>query len=148
MEPLTQLADIFNDEEVPLRRRIEAAALVLQHEAPDELVADAADFLMSVAKMDVAATYRIEAVKALAKREVPRAGTVAPVNRAEWTEGWRNLAIDERRKALQAAGEWEDRPADWADDLKSPDWIPPEGNPNPPVDVVGFGDRMRAYEKK
>jgi hypothetical protein len=35
----------------------------------------------------------------------------------------------------------------WADDLESPDWVPPPGNLNPPPDVEGFGDRMRAHRK-
>ena len=43
MEPLAELADIYLDEETSLRRRVEAAALVLQHAASDELVADATE---------------------------------------------------------------------------------------------------------
>jgi hypothetical protein len=62
-------------------------------------------------------------------------------------EAWRKRAIDERQAELKKAGLWP-APADWADDLNSPDWGPPPGNPNPPLDVENLAERLRAHREK
>ena len=139
MEPLAELAKIFMDNTAPLRRRIEAAALVLQHAAPEGLTNQATDFLMSVAKMDVAPDYRIEAVKSLAKRQTPKA-SAPPTNGgnpALWREQWIRRISDERRKELYKLGLWPP-PKGWMDDLIDPNWVPPEGPGYGPVEPEGF----------
>jgi hypothetical protein len=69
MNFLEQLRPIFQDETVRIQLRIEAAAVVLQHEAPADLVADATEFLTIVTKAtNVSTDLKLEAIKALAKR--------------------------------------------------------------------------------
>lgn len=149
MEPLAQLANIYSDEETALRRRVEAAALVLQHAASEELVADASEFLIAVSKADEALPdCRIEAIKALAKRQVPKAASpgTAGNNPAAFREAWIRQISADRRSELRELGLWP-APEGWADDLKSPDWVPPEGNPPgypPRTDFTGMGEELRA----
>jgi hypothetical protein len=69
MNYLQQLRPIFKDETVRLQLRIEAAAVVLRHEAPYDLVADATEFLTAVSQaVNVSTELKLEAIKALAKR--------------------------------------------------------------------------------
>ena len=149
MEPLDHLPEIFNDEEAPLKRRIEAASLVLQHCASDELVDDAVAFLTEISKSDVAAIHRIESVKALARRLTPKVS--APTNGqgdpARWREQWIRRFADERRSELYKLGLWP-APEGWMSDLLDPSWEPPPGPGYGPVEPEGFGDKLQAARMK
>ncbi len=73
-EILAELKEIYCSVEVPMDRRIEAAAVVLTHSAPEALVANATAFLETVSRAEgLAPSYRIDAIKALARRAVPKA---------------------------------------------------------------------------
>src|SRR6516164_516102 len=102
---LDELRVIFYNPDEPLGRRIEAASLVLQHDAPGTLVADAIEFLETVSKSnDVHAGYRIDSIKALAKRQVPKAavpGQAAGPNGRR--EAWQRWVAAKRRVALMKA---------------------------------------------
>ena len=63
-------------------------------------------------------------------------------------EAWRKRAIDERREGVDRGVVCGQRRTDWADDLNSPDWVPPPGNPNPPLDVENLVERLRAAREK
>jgi hypothetical protein len=77
-EILTELKAIYCSTRVPMDRRIEAAAVVLTHEAPEALVKNATAFLEGVSKaVSLHPDYRIDAIKALAKRAVPKAAAPA-----------------------------------------------------------------------
>lgn len=128
---LDELRVIFYNPDEPLGRRIEAASLVLQHDAPEALVTDATEFLETVAKShdSISGSYRIDAIKALAKRQVPKAGVPGPT-RGDRRAVWQRWVSAQRRMALWKAGEWTDPPPKgWDDDIYSPDWIAPEGDP-------------------
>jgi hypothetical protein len=146
---LNEARVIFSNPEVPLHRRIEAAALVLRHNATSDLIADATTFLQAVAQNDgIFEGHRLDAIEALAKRQVPKAGTPGPgQDEGDRRRAWQQHAAAERRAALMKAGEWP-APKGWADDIYSEDWIAPEGDPplfnlNP----VGLADRVGAARK-
>lgn len=127
---LYELRSIYRDEGNTLPRRIEAAAQVLLHQSPDDLVIDATGFLNQVAQTaDNSASDRIDAIKALAKREVPttraREGTSAEADANR--EKWRTYFIRTRRVRLMEAGLWP-APPGWADDLESDDFVAPQEN--------------------
>jgi hypothetical protein len=134
---LGEARTIFSDNNVPLHQRIEAAALVLKHEASPDLIADATEFLQAVA-ISGPTSYKLKAIEALAKREVPKAGTPGDGGGSGWIdrrrERWQSIALADRRLALMRAGEW---PPDcgevplalWAGDILSDRWIAPEDDP-------------------
>ena len=127
---LYELRSIYRDEGNTLPRRIEAAAQVLLHQSPDDLVIDATGFLNQVAQTaDNSASDRIDAIKALAKREVPttraREGTSAEADANR--EKWRTYFTRTRRVRLMEAGLWP-APPGWADDLESDDFVAPQEN--------------------
>jgi hypothetical protein len=133
---LDEARKIFLNADTPLHQRIDAASLVLQHDAPEPgLVDDAAEFLTAISKSDtVAVGYRLDAIKALAKRTVPKAA--APGVGAGGMDfrrlRWRQIASHERQLALMRAGEWPPAPAEeetWDADLLADDWICPDGFP-------------------
>jgi hypothetical protein len=92
---------------------------------------------------------RLDALKVMRKAEARRVTQpiLSPAEAHRNREAWRKRAIDERQKELIEAGLWP-APDDWADDLNSPDWVPPPGNPNPPLDVENFAERLRAAREK
>jgi hypothetical protein len=67
-EPLARLREIFWNEEFHLVRRIEAAEIVLAHEGPPDIIADAIKFLESVTDTN----YVVYALKVLARRTQPK----------------------------------------------------------------------------
>jgi hypothetical protein len=147
---LTEARMIFFNKEAPLHRRIEAAALVLRHNASSDLIEDATAFLEAVAQNDGPGMegYRLDAIEALAKRQVPKAGTPGPGQyEGDRRKAWQQHAAAERRKALMKAGEWP-APKGWADDIYSEDWIAPEGDPpffN--INPVGLANDLGAARK-
>jgi hypothetical protein len=129
---LDEAREIFLDPDTPLHQRIKAASLVLQHDAPSDIVADAAEFLTAVSKSEnVAKGYRLDAIEVLAKREVPRAASPGSAGGGHDFRRlrWQQIAIFERQLALMKAGEWPPEHKDWMSDLCSDDWIAPEGDP-------------------
>ena len=133
---LDEARKIFLNADTPLHQRIDAASLVLQHDPPEPgIVDDAAEFLTAISKSEtVAVGYRLDAIKALAKRTVPKAA--APGVGAGGIDfrrlRWRQIASHERQLALMRAGEWPPAPAEeesWDADLMADDWICPEGFP-------------------
>jgi hypothetical protein len=144
------LRKIFLDPTISIRRRIEAAEAVLTFESPPDVADDARAFLAEIFEnLDHDIDLRLDALKVMRKAEARRVTQpiLSPGEAHRNREAWRKKAIDERRKELIEAGLWP-APDDWADDLKSPDWVPPPGNPNPPLDVENLGDRMRAARLK
>jgi hypothetical protein len=91
----------------------------------------------------------ISALKVMRKAEARRVTQpiLSPAEAHRNREAWRKRAIDERRKELIEAGLWP-APDDWADDLNSPDWLPPPGSPNPPLNVENLAERLRAARLK
>jgi len=78
MDSLEQLRDIYWNLELPLRRRIEAAAICIQYQGFGE----AFDFLKRVgAEPDVAPSLRILALKYTAQYEARRKPPPAPQTR-------------------------------------------------------------------
>jgi hypothetical protein len=125
--PLSDLLPIIQDETVRLSIRIEAAGLVLQHAGPEPLIRVAVAFLTTVARRgDVGSLDKVDAVKALAKRAVPKAPT--PVVSAEEDraarERGRTLEIARRRVKLMEDGKWP-APPGWDADLWDPAYVPP-----------------------
>ena len=122
---------------------------MLLHQSPDDLVIDATEFLNQVAQnADNSASDQIDAVKALAKREVPttraREGTSAEADANR--EKWRTYFIRTRRVRLMEAGLWP-APPGWADDLESDDFVAPQENFGE-VSLEGDGLSQSAPEEK
>ena len=125
---LYELRSIYRDEGNTWPRRIEAAAQVLLHQSPDDLVIDATEFLNQVAQnADNAASDRIDAIKALAKREVPTTREREQTSVEEETnrEQWRRFFSGLRRVRLIEDGLWP-APPGWDDDLESDDFVAPQ----------------------
>ena len=76
---LAQLRDIYDDRSLPLRPRIEAAALCLQYEGA---ASDAYEFLQAVgAETEVHLSFRLLALKYAAEYEQRRKPPPAPLTR-------------------------------------------------------------------
>jgi hypothetical protein len=138
------LREIFLDPTIPIRRRVEAAEAILTFESPATVAEDAKAFLAEVFEdQDHYVDVRLDALKIMRKIEARRITQpiLSPGEAHRNREAWRRKAIEERKQELIAADLWP-APSDWCDDLKSPDWIAPPGNPDPPIDATGFGDRM------
>lgn len=144
------LRKIFLNPTIPVRRRIEAAEAVLTFESPPEVADDARAFLAEIFEdSNHHVDLQLDALKVMRKAEARRVTQpiLSPGEAHRNREAWRKRAIDERRKELMAAGLWP-APDDWADDLNSPNWVPPPGNPNPPLDVENLAERLRAAREK
>jgi len=102
MEFLEQLRPIFQDETVRLQLRIEAAAVVLRHEAPYDLVADATEFLTAVSQaVNVSTELKLEAIKALAKRTTRK--ITRPIHPgADFAEKTKGRKSETRQKGAQS----------------------------------------------
>ena len=127
---IVALIQIIADTDAPLRRRLEAAELLLAYEAPQEAVDQAKAFLTSVFEdAEQRVDDRLDALKLMRKAEVRKtAPTVPAVNARKNRELWRQLEIGHRRAGMFKAGLWGDHPKDWAADLLSEDYVEPPGS--------------------
>lgn len=102
--------------------RIEAAGLVLQHQGDELLTVLAAAFLTTTARRDdVSSSDRLDAIRALAKRTVPKAPAPADGVGPEIAKAiWLRMAKAKRRMDLIAEGRWPPAPG-WANGLSDDD---------------------------
>jgi hypothetical protein len=125
------LLEIMSDADAPLRRRIEATEGLLAYEAPQEAVDQAKAFLTSVFEdPEQRVEDKLDALRLVRKveaRKIP-APTVTTENARANRELWRQLEIGMRRGAMMKAGVWGDHPKDWADDLRSDNYVAPKGS--------------------
>ena len=129
---ITALLDIMNDTEAPLRRRIEAAAGLLDFEAPSEIADAAKNFLTSVFEdTDQHVDDRLDALKLMRKSEARKITqpTVSAADERANREAWRKLEIARRRVTMVELGLWP--PArNWADDLLGEGYVAPPRRPS------------------
>jgi len=133
------LLEIMADSEMSTHRRIEAAEALLSFEAPPEAVSRARDYLMSVFEdREEEIGNRMDALRISRKREAKRIApqTVHLTRREEVDrkEAWRNYEMWKRRRELIMAT-MEIPPSNYADDLLSPDYLPPPDG-WPPTTIV------------
>jgi hypothetical protein len=134
---------ILNAENNSLHNRMTAAEQLLLFEAPADAAELARTFLTDVFEdPDNHVNQRLEALKIIRRSEArkitqPDQGVLSEHERLE---EWRRLLMFERQIKIIKAGIWP-LPKGWADDLKSPDFVPPEGDP-PRPDVNGLADRL------
>ena len=130
---ITALLDIMNDTEAPLRRRIEAAAGLLDFEAPSEIADAAKNFLTSVFEdTDRHVDDRLDALKLMRKSEARKITqpTVSAADERANREQARRLEVARRRVALVEAGMWPPEKG-WADDLLGDSYVAPPGSQTP-----------------
>jgi hypothetical protein len=133
------LLEIMADTEMSTRRRIEAAEALLGFEAPADAVSRARDYLMSVVEdREEEIGNRMDALrisrKCEAKRIAPQTVHLTRREEVDRKEAWRNYEMWKRRRELIMAT-MEIPPSNYADDLMSPDYLPPpEGWP--PTTIV------------
>lgn len=124
---ITALLQIVGDPNAPLRCRIEACEGLLQYEADRKTVEAAKAFLTSVFESgETSVAIRLDALKLMRKAEAKR--TSQPVGSAAADanrEAWRRAEIGLRRAALHKAGRWPPNTPEWADDLRSEDYVAP-----------------------
>jgi hypothetical protein len=156
---LEALRNIMLDENISLRRRVEAAESILSFESPSEMVEEAKAFLTEVFDdRETNVDLRLDALKIMRKaeaRKVTQPPTVSiggggfpnnPEMRARSRRMAQRKAAYERRKKLEAAGLWP-APPGWDADIFSDDWV------EPPIDYglppnAGLADRIGAARKE
>jgi hypothetical protein len=134
---------ILDDENNSLRTRMQAAEQILLFEAPADATELAKAFLTEVFEDSEAhINTRMEALKFMRKAEARRAqpGAQGSTSEAERRAAWRKELMWQRQSSLVKAGLFP-LPPGWADDLKSPDFVPPDGEP-PRLDTNGLAEKM------
>jgi hypothetical protein len=142
------LSDIILNDEVPLASRMIAAEQLLSYEAPADAAEEAKRFLESIfedAENHVAT--RLEALKIIRKSEARRIAqptvSATAMTEDERVAAWRNELKGQRQTRLIEAGIWP-LPKGWADDLSSPDFVPPEGDlPPRGMNLDEFIEKLR-----
>jgi len=141
---IDSLLQIMNDPAHFTSRRIEAAEAVLGFEAPTEAVNRARDYLVSVfenedeeAIRDRMAALQI-ARKFEARKITPQTVQMTRREEADRREAWREYEIRQRRTKLIMATR-QIPPPNYADDLRSSDYLPPPGSDWPPSDRTADG---------
>jgi hypothetical protein len=134
------------------RRRIEAAEALLGFEAPADAVGRAREYLASVFedkenediadRMDAAQITR----KFEAKKIAPQTVHMTRRDEADRREAWRAYEILRRKIDLVKATR-QMPPPGWADDLRSPDYLPPPGDDWPPNTAERLGRLKLVYDK-
>jgi hypothetical protein len=145
---ISALREIMLDEDVPLRRRVEAAEQILSFEASIDAVEEAKTFLTKVFDDgEVYVDLRLDALRIMRKAEarkvtappaIASTGERDPVYRMA-----QQRARNELRETLEAKGLWP-APPGWDAHIMSPDWPGPEGEPPNPI---GLADRIGAARK-
>ena len=130
------LREIMWDDDLPLRRRVEAAEAILAFEAPTNVTDEAKAFLKEVHdNRDVHPDLRVEAAIIVRKAEA-RKVTHPPMLAQTGERGLayrmaQRAARNELQKTLEAKGLWP-APPGWDSHIMSPDWPgPEEGEPVP-----------------
>jgi hypothetical protein len=123
----------MRDADVPARRRIEAAEVLLGFEAPLEAVRHAREYLVAVFEdREQEIADRMDALKLARKFEAPKVAsrTIRTTTREEVnrTEAWRAYKIEKRRIEIVLTI-MDVPPPGWADDLYSRDYVAPPGWP-------------------
>ena len=135
------LLEIMADPDLFTRRRVEAAEAILGFESPADAVARAREFLARVFedgeqeigdRMDALQISR----KFEAKKIAPQTVHMTRRDEMDRKEAWREYEIRRRKMDLIKATH-QIPPKGWADDLRSPDYLPPPGDHWPP----GSGER-------
>src|SRR6516225_10662856 len=131
------LLEIMGDPELPTRRRMQAAEALLGFEAPVNVINHAREYLATVFenregekiedRMEAAQITR----KFEAKKIAPQTVHMTRRDEADRREAWRAYEILRRKIDLVKATRQQPPPG-WADDLRSPDYLPPPGNDWPP----------------
>jgi hypothetical protein len=81
--PIAELLKIVADDKAHMRVRVEAASLVLAHNGPEAATKVAVAFLAATARRaDVSAGDKLDALRALTRREVPKANPPTKVARS------------------------------------------------------------------
>lgn len=114
----------------PIRRKIEATASIIEYDCPDEIADAAKAFLLEVSEDDeLDVEYRLDALRLMRKAEAKKINqpSVTTAEHSANRERWRQFRIGQRRGALDRMGAWPPEPG-WADDLRGPDFTPPEGD--------------------
>ena len=140
--PVETLLELMQDEEIPTRRRIQAAEALLSHESPPEAVTCAQQYLEKVyddKEQDL--EWRMNAIEVSRKYATPRVTTtvVHIEDQKAFVEKARRDAIFRRKKFLIFKGILPIYfPSDWKSDLESPDWKPPS------LEQIAEEDRINA----
>jgi hypothetical protein len=126
------LLEIMSNEEMSVRRRIEAAEQLLAFEAPPEIVEKAKTFLAAVFEnSEEGVADRLDALKLIRKFEAAKVTPRTVRTKREETdrrEAWRRYEIAQRHWKLSLAIR-NTPPKGWADDLYSDEYVAPEGWP-------------------
>ena len=130
------LLGIMADPDLFTRRRVEAAEAILGFESPADAVARAREFLARVFEnCDEEIGDRMDALqiarKFEAKKIAPQTVHMTRRDEADRREAWRAYEILRRKIDLVKATRQQPPPG-WADDLRSPDYLPPPGSDWPP----------------
>jgi hypothetical protein len=156
------LRQIMLDDDISLRRRVEAADQILSFEASVDATKEAKTFLTEISETEVFedgekhVDLRLDALKIIRKAEA-RKVTQPPavVHTGERSDPYRmaqRCARYELQKTLEAKGLWP-APPGWDAHIISPDWQGPPGidepfNPNGMADRLGAARKARDEEKR
>jgi hypothetical protein len=134
---------ILDDENKSLRSRMLAAEQLLSFEAPADAAELAKGFLTEVFEDDENHVgQRLEALKIILRAEARKiTQPTNAANEAERREAWRKELMKWRRRKIRDAGIWP-LPEGWDDDLKGPDFVPPDGEPPAFNPTTGLGKRF------
>jgi hypothetical protein len=147
---IAALLEIMSDTEAPLRRRIEAAEGLLAFEAPDEIVDQAKSFLAGVFEdSEQHVDTRLDALKLMRKAEARKVlqPTVSASVERDNLELMRKIEIGRRRMRMMKEGYWPP-PPDWADDLLSPDYLPPWPSRTISRTTDGYAEALKRGRKR
>jgi hypothetical protein len=140
------LCKIMLDEDVPLRRRIEAAEQILSFEASVDATDEAKAFLTEVFEDGTAyVDMRLDALKIIRKAEA-RKVALPPASVQTGERGPLYKIVQARaryalQKELEAKGLWP-APPGWDSHIMSPDW--PGPTDEEPLNPIGLADRLGA----
>jgi hypothetical protein len=146
------LLEIMTEPGYRTRRRIEAAEALLGFEAPADAVNHAREYLATVFenregekiedRMEAAQITR----KFEAKKIAPQTVHMTRRDEADRREAWREYEIRRRKMDLIKATH-QQPPKGWADDLRSPDYLPPPGSDWPPGSEERSGRLKLVYDR-
>jgi hypothetical protein len=146
------LLEIMMEPNYHTRRRIEAAEGLLGFEAPADAVNYAREYLASVfenregEKIDDRMNALEITRKCEAKKIAPQTVHMTRRDEADRREAWREYEIRRRKMDLIKATH-QIPPRGYADDLRSPDYLPPPGNSWPPGSEERLGRLKLVYDK-
>jgi hypothetical protein len=142
----------MSNQDISIRRRIEAAEAILGFEAPPDAVSRARDYLMSVFEnREESIGDRMDALKISqkfgAKKITPQTVHLTRREKVDRKEAWREYEINQRKLKLVLAT-MDHPPRGWGDDLRSPDYLPPPGDAWPPSGRTSDGRLILVRDKE